>query len=157
MFLTTKQIVIVMELSDIYSDKIIQIAGRLSAIERLGAPDASARKVSRVCGSVVEVDLDLKDGVVTDYAHDISACALGQTSASVVAEHIVGATADELRLLRTHMIAMLKGGGEPPVGRWADLAYLQPVVGYPARHASILLVFEAVVDCLDQIEKLSTN
>lgn len=146
-----------MELSDIYSDKIIQIAGRLSVIDRLDKPDASSRKVSRICGSVVEVELNLRDGVVTDYAHEVSACALGQTSATIVSECIVGATADELRLLRTQMIAMLKADGEPPTGRWADLKYLQPVRDYPARHASTLLVFDAVVDCLDQLEKVSTN
>lgn len=146
-----------MELSDIYSDKIIEIAGRSSTMEKLSVPDATARKVSRVCGSVVEVELKLQDGVVTEYAHDVTACALGQTSATIVSEHIVGATSDELRLLRTQMTAMLKADGDPPSGRWEDLKYLQPVKDYSPRHTSTLLVFEAVVDCLDQIEKVSTN
>ncbi len=141
-----------MELSDIYSDSIIEIAGRLPATERLANPDASARKVSRICGSVVEVDLGLTDGVVSAYAHDISACALGQTSASIVAEHIVGSTPAELRQLRDTMLAMLKRGGPPPGGKWAELKFLEPVREYPARHASTMLVFEAVVACLDQIE-----
>lgn len=141
-----------MELSDIYSDKIIEIAGRLPATERLAHADASARKVSRVCGSVVEVDLALADGAVSAYAHDVSACALGQTSASIVAEHIVGSTPAELRALRETMHAMLKQDGPPPTGKWADLRFLEPVRDYPARHASTMLVFEAVVACLDRIE-----
>lgn len=142
-----------MELSDVYSDKIIEIAGRLPITERLSAPDATARKVSRVCGSVIEVDLKLKDGVVTDYAHEVSACALGQTAASIMAEHIVGSTPEELRQLRQQMYAMLKENGPPPTGKWADLKYLEPVRTYTARHTSTLLVFDAVVDCLEQIEK----
>lgn len=142
-----------MELSDLYSERILEIAGNLPVMERLSAPDASARRVSRVCGSTIEVDLKMRDGVVTDYAQDVNACALGQTAASVMAAHIVGATADELRLVRTQMYAMLKDDGAPPTGeRWADLKYLEPVRDYRPRHTSTLLVFDAVVDCLDQIE-----
>lgn len=146
-----------MELSDLYSSKIIEIAGRLPIIEPLSAPDASARKVSRICGSIVEVSLNLRDGVVVDYSHDVSACALGQTTASIVAEHIVGSTPDELRTVRTQMYAMLKEEGPPPTGKWADLKYLEPVRDYTARHTSTLLVFDAVVECLEKIEKVSIN
>lgn len=141
-----------MELTDLYSDKIIEIAGNLPVMERLETPDATARRVSRVCGSSVEVDLNLTDGVVSDYAHEVRACALGQTSASIMAQHIVGSTPDELRTLRTQMVAMLKADGPPPGGKWSDLKYLEPVKAFKPRHTSTLLVFEAVVDCLDQIE-----
>lgn len=142
-----------MELSDLYSERIIEIAGALPDTGRLTAPDASARRVSRVCGSVIEVDLTVNNGVVSEYAHEVNACALGQTSASVVARNIVGATVDELRLLRTQMYAMLKDEGDPPSGaRWDELKFLEPVRAYRPRHTSTLLVFDAVVDCLDQIE-----
>lgn len=143
-----------MELSDLYSEKILHLAGNLPRRDRLVNADASARRVSRVCGSVVEIDLKLDNGKVTDYGHEISACALGQTSASVMASHIVGATPDELRLVRTQMYAMLKENGAPPTGdRWADLKYLEPVRDYSPRHTSTLLVFDAVVDALDAIER----
>ena len=142
-----------MELTDLYSAKILEFAGNLPAMPRLGHPQATARRTSRVCGSVVEVDLNVRDGQVSDYAHDVSACALGQTAAAIVARHIIGSTPEELRLLRTQMVAMLKAGGPPPTGKWADLAVLAPVRDYKPRHASTLLVFEAVVDCLDQIER----
>lgn len=142
-----------MELTELYSRKILELAGRLTDDERLRTPDASARKVSRVCGSAVEVDLCLDgSGVVTQYAQQVEACALGQTSASVVADHVVGAPADELRTLRDQMHAMLKDNGPPPTGRWDDLKYLEPARDFAPRHASTMLVFEAIVDCLDQIE-----
>lgn len=142
-----------MELTDLYSNRIIEIAGDLPDLDRLPTPDASSRQVSRICGSIVEVDLQLENGVVSAYAHDVSACALGQTSASIMAHNIIGATPDELRRVRAEMIAMLKDDGPPPSGaRWADLKYLEPVRDYKPRHTSTLLVFEAVVDCLDQIE-----
>ncbi len=141
-----------MDLTDLYSDEILHFAGNLPLTERLAHPQATSRRVSRVCGSVVEVDLNLTDGLVSDYAHEVKACALGQTAAAIVARNIVGSTPDELRALRDTMAAMLKQGGPPPSGKWSDLKLLRPVRDYPPRHASTLLVFEAVVDCLDQIE-----
>jgi NifU-like protein involved in Fe-S cluster formation len=147
-----------MELSDLYSEKILTLAANVPAAPRLADPDATARRVSRVCGSIVEVDLKLQDGVVSAYGQSVSACALGQTSAAVVAANIVGASPDELRLVRTQMIAMLKAGGAPPAGqRWSDLQYLEPVREYKPRHASTLLVFDAVVDALDAIAMKSES
>ncbi len=142
-----------MDLSDLYSQRILEIAASLPDLARLADADASGHRVSRICGSVVDVDLKLADGHVSAYGHEVSACALGQTSASVVARHILGATPDELRLVRSQMHAMLKENGPPPSGaRWEELRYLEPVREYRARHASTLLVFDAVVDALDAID-----
>lgn len=146
-----------MDLSDLYSEKILEIAANQPIPGRLANPGASARRVSRVCGSSIEVDVALTDGVISGYGHTISACALGQTSAAIVASRIVGTPAEELRLVRTQMYAMLKANGAPPVGeRWADLKYLEPVREYRPRHTSTLLVFDAVVDALDAIEGVTT-
>lgn len=139
-------------IGEIYSDRILEAAGAIPPARRLEKPDAKARKVSRVCGSEVEVDLVMKDGAVADFGMEARACALGQASASIVARNLIGATAAELYALRDAMRAMLKEGGAPPEGaRWADLAALEPVRDYPQRHASTMLVFEAVCACLDAI------
>ena len=141
-----------MELSDLYSEKILDLAGNARQPPRLAAPDATARKVSRVCGSVIEVDVTVRDGVIVDYGHEISACALGQTSAAVVAREIVGTPVDEFLGVRQSMHDMLKAGGAPPAGKWDDLRYLEPVRDYPARHMSTLLVFDAVAAALEKLE-----
>ena len=139
-----------MALSELYSDKILDIAGNAVQPGRLPAPDASARKVSRICGSVIEVDVAVADGVITGYGHEVSACALGQTSAAIVARDIVGTRVEDFRALARQMREMLKAEGEPPTGKWSDLAYLEPVREFPARHASTLLVFDAIVYALDK-------
>ena len=143
-----------MDLSDLYSDKILEIAGNQPVPGRLADADASARKVSRVCGSTIEVDIKVSDGVIVGYGHDISACALGQTSAAIVATNVVGTPTAEFRRVRDEMTAMLKADGAPPAGeKWADLRYLEPVREYRPRHTSTLLVFDAVVEALDQLER----
>ncbi|XYK80432.1 MAG: iron-sulfur cluster assembly scaffold protein [Labrenzia sp.] len=137
-------------LDDIYNAKILEFAGNIPRVGRLEHPDGTSKAHSKLCGSTVVVDLCVKDGVVTDFAHDVKACALGQASSSILAQHVVGATEEELRTLKTTMHAMFKEGGEPPVGRFEDLKFLLPVREYKARHASTLLTFDAVVGALDQ-------
>ena len=141
-----------MELSDLYSQRILEIAANQPIPGRLSAPDATIRRVSRVCGSSIEVDIVVADGAIRQYGHKISACALGQTSAAIVATNIAGTPVGEFRALREQMTAMLKANGAPPAGRWSDLAYLEPVREYAPRHTSTLLVFDAVVEALDKIE-----
>ncbi len=139
-------------LDHIYNQKILEFAADIPRLKRLEQPDATAVAHSKLCGSKVTVDLDMKDGVVTDFGHEVKACALGQASSSIMARHVVGSTADELRALREQMHAMLKNNGPPPTGKWKDLEALTPVRDFKARHASTLLTFDAVADAIDQIE-----
>ena len=139
-------------LNDIYNRRILELASGIPRLGRLDHPDASATAHSKLCGSIVTVDLRMDDRKISDFAHDVKACALGQASSSIMGAHVVDSTPDELRELRQTMRAMLKEGGPPPEGRWADLAVLTPVRDYKARHASTLLTFDAVVDAVDQIE-----
>jgi NifU-like protein involved in Fe-S cluster formation len=139
-------------LNDIYNKRIIALAGNIPRLGRLPSPDASATAHSKLCGSTVKVDLAMDGDVVTDFAHDVKACALGQASSSIMASQVVGSTADELRALRETVRRMLKENGAPPDGKWADIALLEPVRDYKARHASTLLTFDAVVDAIGQIE-----
>ncbi|TGD98623.1 iron-sulfur cluster assembly scaffold protein [Methylobacterium nonmethylotrophicum] len=138
-------------LDDIYNARILALAADIPRLGRLPSPEASASKHSKLCGSTVTVDLVTEGDTVTDFAHDVKACALGQAASSLMARHVVGATAGELRALRDTVRRMLKEGGPVPQGKFADFAVLEPVRDFKARHASTLLTFDAVVDALDQI------
>ncbi len=140
-------------LNDVYNRRILELAGTIPRIGRLNSPDASATAHSKLCGSTVTIDLKMDGDTVTDFAHDVKACALGQASSSIMAHNVVGAKAQELRALREGVRRMLKENGAPPAeGRWADIAVLEPVRDYKARHASTMLTFDAVVDAINQIE-----
>jgi len=140
------------DLDDIYNSRILELAAHISRNGRLPAPDATASARSKLCGSEMTVDLAVTPGGrISDYAHEVKACLLGQAAASVMAREITGSTASELRDLRTSMHGMLKEGGPPPAGRWADLAVLQPVREYRMRHDAVMLPFDAVCAALDQI------
>jgi NifU-like protein involved in Fe-S cluster formation len=139
-------------LDEIYNRRILELAADIPRLGRLPAPMATAVAHSKLCGSKVVIDVTMDGGVVTDFAHDVKACALGQASASIMARHVIGSTPEELRLVREQMRRMLKEGGAPPDGRWADAQVLEPVRDFKARHASTLLAFDAVVDAVEQIE-----
>jgi NifU-like protein involved in Fe-S cluster formation len=138
-------------LNDIYNRRVLELAADIPRQGRLATPQATAKAHSKLCGSTVTIDLNVADGKVSDFAHDVRACALGQASSSLMARHVIGATPEELRELRETMVAMLKANGPPPSGKFADFAVLEPVREYKARHASTLLTFDAVVDALGQI------
>lgn len=139
-------------IDDIYNRRILELAADIPRIGRLAAPDATATAHSRLCGSTVTIDLAYDGETVTDFAHEVRACALGQASSSVMARHVVGRSAEELRAVRDTMRRMLRENGAPPDGVWADLATLEPVRDYKARHASTMLTFDAVIDAIEQIE-----
>jgi NifU-like protein involved in Fe-S cluster formation len=141
-----------MMINDVYNKKILSLAADIPFLQRLQAPGATAVAHSKLCGSKVTVDLSLKDGVISEFGHDVKACALGQASSSIMARHIIGSTPDEMKSLRVQMHKMLKEEGLPPQGKWADGEALLPVRDYKARHASTLLTFDAVVDAITQIE-----
>jgi NifU-like protein involved in Fe-S cluster formation len=139
-------------LKDIYSRRILELAADIPLLGALPDAHGSAKAHSKLCGSTVTVHLKLNGDVVSAFAHEVKACALGQASSSVMGRHVVGSTAEELRALRETMHRMLKAGGDPPHGKWTDLALLEPARDLKTRHASILLTFDAVVDALTKAE-----
>ncbi|GGC71700.1 iron-sulfur cluster assembly scaffold protein [Chelatococcus reniformis] len=139
-------------LNDVYNKRILELAANIPRIGRLAAAQATAAKHSKLCGSKVTVDIAMEHGRVSDFAHEVKACALGQASSSLMARHVIGTNGDELRALRKTVLAMLKENGPPPSGAWADFAVLEPIRDYKARHASTMLTFDAVVDAVEQIE-----
>lgn len=139
-------------MNELYNQRILKLAADIPHIGALDTPQARADAVSRLCGSKVHVELSLAgDGTVSAFAHQLEACALGQASSSVMAREIIGTAPDELRQIGAQMRAMLKQNGPPPTGRWSDLEVLEPVREFKNRHASTLLTFDAVEDCLRQL------
>src|SRR6201987_1599438 len=117
-------------LNEVYNRPILELAGGIPRLGRLSEPDASATAHSKLCGSTVTVDLKMDGDTVTDFAHEVKACALGQASSSIMASHVIGSKASELKALRESVRKMLKENGAPPAnGKWADIAVLEPVRG----------------------------
>ena len=137
-------------IDDLYSGRILSLAANMPHAGRLPAPGATSEKVARLCGSKVVVDVVMEGGRVAAFAQDVRACALGQAAAAILGEHVLGSSVAELAAGRDGLRDMLKTGAPPPQGRFADLAVLEQVRDFPARHASTMLAFEAVTEAAER-------
>ena len=136
---------------ELYHNRVLELAADIPHVGALADAEGSSLKVSRVCGSTVQVDVKLdKEGRIAAIAVDPKACALGQAATSILTRHAIGRSLTEMEAARDALKAMLKDGGEPPQGEFWELRHLQPVREYPPRHTSTMLAFEAVVEAMKQ-------
>lgn len=135
---------------DLYSGRVLELAAEIPHVGTLAYPQGRSLKVSRLCGSEVSVDVTMDGQIVSDFAIEPKACALGQASASVLARNIIGVSRDQVASARDAFRAMLKEGGPPPQDFFWELRYLAAVADYPPRHTSALLAFDAAVEAIDQ-------
>jgi len=140
-------------IDELYSARILSLAANLPHSGRLPAPQGTAERVAKLCGSKAIVDVVLDpDNRVAAFAQDVKACALGQAAAGVLGESVIGASAAEVEAARDAMLALLKSGGDGPTGRFEGLRALKLVAGYPARHASTMVALEATLDAIRQAQ-----
>ena len=140
------------DLDEIYNTKLLELAANIPCTERLDVPDATVTAHSKLCGSTVTIDVTMQGDVVTGYGQTVKACLLGQAAAAIVGSQIVGATVGEVHEAAAAMRRMLKEDGPPPTGRFAELAVLEPVRHYRARHGSVMLTFDALEKAIAEIE-----
>lgn len=129
----------------LYNKDILRLAASIPHHTRLPDPQASVEKRSPTCGSRVTVDVQMADGRLAEMGLDVKACALGQASAALMAGQAIGMSAAELADARDRLTAYLSGASDD-LDFWPGLAVLAPARGYPARHASIRLGFEAIAE-----------
>ena len=139
------------DLKQLYA-QVLELSHNIPHCERLQQPQATVTMVSPLCGSQVTVDLCLEDGRVTQFGQKVRACTLGAAAASIVAAALPCRSAQELRVLRQQMQQMLKEDGPPPDGVFSQLALLEPARDLISRHGSIMLIFDALCEALDEIQ-----
>ena len=148
------------DLIKLYSQQILALAADIPRIGQLETCDGTAKRRSPLCGSTVQVDLNMADGRVSDFAQDVKACALGQAAASVVGRAIIGCTPEQIGIARDQLKAMLKTDGAAPDAPFDGLKVLLPARDYKNRHASIMLTLDATADALEmatQAAKLQSS
>jgi NifU-like protein involved in Fe-S cluster formation len=129
----------------LYNADILRLAASIPHHARLEHAQATAEKRSPICGSRVTVDVGVgDDGRVSEVGLLVRACALGQASASLLANEILGKTPEELAAARDALAAWLAREGDVP--DWLGLAVFTPALDYTARHPSIRLAFEAAAE-----------
>jgi len=143
---------------ELYHNRVLELAADIPHVGHLADAQGSSLKVSRVCGSTVEVDVKLDaEGRIAEIAVEPKACALGQAATSILAQHAIGRSLEEIEAARDALKAMLKDGAEPPGGVFWELRHLAPVKDYPPRHTSTMLAFEAAVEAMRKALRLAAG
>ena len=141
-------------LDNLYNTDILSLSATLKN-ERIETPMVTVRKVSKLCGSWLEIDMNVENAAVREVALRLQACALGQASAAILKEAIIGSTFAEIRGARDALYKMLKENGDAPSGRFKKLELLSGVAKYPARHTSTLLAFDAALEAMHATSTVS--
>ena len=134
---------------DVYNRDILRWTTRIPHLGRLDHPQVSAARTSRICGSRLTAEAVLDAGKITDFAQEVKACALGQASAAIVGQNVIGLDAVTLADVHHRFSDMLKGAAPDFPEPWAGLAVLAPVRDYPGRHGSVMLPFEVLTDLFE--------
>ena len=137
---------------ELYSDQILLLAGNIPLMDRLESPDFTITRRSKLCGSLVTIDLTMANEVITSYGHEVKACVLGQASAAILAKDVIGKTGQEIITVRNAVVTMLNGSKYHP-DIFADYKFLSPARQFKNRHDSILLSLNATVDAINTISK----
>ena len=137
------------DLIKLYSGRILELASDVPFTDRLDAPDATVKKRSPLCGSTVTVDVALEDGRIVGFGQDVKACALGQASAAILGQHVIGRSQTEIEAARDGLKAMLSGSDEVPLPPFDGYEVLIPARDFKNRHASIMLALEATAEAME--------
>lgn len=137
------------DLIQLYSRRILALAADIPHLGQLETPTGSAHRRSPQCGSSVTVTVAMKDGRIADFAQEVRACALGQASAAILGQFVIGLGRSEIAEAREALVQMLKSGAAAPSGRFSGLEALTPARDFPNRHASILLAWDATLGAID--------
>jgi NifU-like protein involved in Fe-S cluster formation len=130
----------------LYNMEILRLAASVADRPRLEAPDAIVERRSPTCGSRVIVDVTLDaDGRVNGFGQEVRACALGQASAALLGQNILGRDVQTISDAAKALREFLSGERDDP-GNWPGLKVFAPARPHSARHASILLAFDAAAE-----------
>ncbi len=136
-------------MKELYTSEIMSFAAHIPHIGELEGAEGHGKARSRLCGSSLEVRLNMKAGVVSDFSQQVRACLVGQASAAILGHRIIGSSRAEIAGLREQVRLMLEEEAPPPEGKWQDFALLAPVHKYKSRYSTVLIIFDAVLEAMD--------
>jgi NifU-like protein involved in Fe-S cluster formation len=133
--------------STLYTIEVLRLAASLPEPLPLERVDGSAELRSPTCGSTVRTQVQLRNGRVEALSQEVQACAFGQASAALVAQHAAGRTSDDVTLALDQLADWLAGKSEQ-LSDWPGIEALAPARSRQSRHGAILLPFRALLSAM---------
>lgn len=131
----------------LYSPALLGLATGLARFPLDEGLPIRAEARSRSCGSVITVGLALgPEQDITRVGMQVSACAIGQASAALLAQNAFGTTGESILQTTSQLKDWLAGAG--PLPDWPGIAVLRPALAHPGRHGALLLPWTAASTAL---------
>ncbi|WP_337661374.1 iron-sulfur cluster assembly scaffold protein [Erythrobacter sp. Alg231-14] len=131
----------------LYTPRLLALSADLALFPLIPPYQYSAQARSRTCGSVLDVGLNLDDDAcVSAVGLQVTACAIGQSSAAIMAHSIKGRAASYVPNVCLAIEAWLRGDGELP--DWPGFDALEPARAHPGRHDALLLPWRGAAKAL---------
>lgn len=140
----------------LYNRDILRLASQLQAGQILQGEHpivVQASKSAQICGSQIDVQAALDaDHHIKDAVFKVQSCALGQASAALLIEYMHGHNVTSLQNMRGAVCALLNGENAK-IMDYPKLEILSIAREYSARHAAILLPYDALLIALNNARK----
>jgi len=122
-------------IENIYSDILREHANSNHNKHHLGCPTQTKRGINPSCGDEIELELEIKDGIIQDASFVGSGCAISQASASIMVDLIKGKTLEEAKQLANTFTGMIKNEitNEDDLEVLEDAIALKDISHMPAR------------------------
>jgi len=135
----------------LYSPALLGLTTGLARFPFDPALPLQAEARSRTCGSVVTIGLALDQHArIAAIGLRVSACAIGQASAALLAEGAAGSDAAVITATTEALERWL--AGDEPLPPWPGLAVLAPAREHAGRHGALLLPWKAACMALSSCE-----
>jgi NifU-like protein involved in Fe-S cluster formation len=133
----------------LYSPAMLALATGLARFPLTDDLPLRAQARSRSCGSVIAIGLALDEaGMLARIGMQVSACAIGQASAALLAQGVQGSDPAAVLAAGDALAAWLAGEGDLPA--WPGIEALSPARDHPGRHGALLLPWKAASEALSQ-------
>lgn len=127
----------------LYTPDLLSLATQLARFPLSDEFSFWAQERSRTCGSTIELGVAHdRLGLVSGVGLKVSACAIGQASAAIMAMHLVGTKADQAITMEPAIAAWLVGEGTLP--DWPGFDALAPALPHKGRHDALILPWRAL-------------
>lgn len=131
----------------LYSARLLSLAAELAEFPLAGSFQHNAETRSRTCGSTLALGVDCDTGgQVQRLGMQVTACAIGQASAAVMAKASLRRPQHDFASTLAQIEAWLAGEGGAP--DWPGFDALEPALPHAGRHGALLLPWKAIAEAL---------
>ena len=140
-------------LDDMYREVILDHYRAPRGSKPLQTIDITTGGHNPSCGDEIEMDIEVKDGILKDVHVNCKGCAISVASGSILAEAVKGKPFEEVLRIGESVKKLLKGETEDIPEEHEDLEALKGVRQFPVRIKCALLAWVTLLEGIKNYEE----